>query len=406
MKSYPTLTIVYNRLKYQSKSGFAPVYLRIYYKAKTDYAILSRIPPIHQQDWIGNTKQDLYVLNEDVNRAIKEILHSSKDWVQGKVLNGHPITIEEIKEQVVGVKANETFNEFVDRYIRNINKRKSESEKFEFGTIKVYKTYKRHLNDFRESIQFNELSPTLAHEFERFLAVDRNLNGASRNKYFDKFKITYRAAFKEGLVKIDEKLMFDGIKIKEEKSRRVALNQAEMKTLLESTLKDPRDEFFKSIFAFQCLTGMYYSDIRELKVSNIQREIFKENEIEKTIDYITSNRIKNDQSYVIPLFESTKEILDKHSTWKSGDPERLLFEELISDQKYNQKLKSIADQLSIKKNITNKVGRHTFSELMASLGVPLKTVGSALGHTQVSTTEIYARMSTSSALRGWIDFKL
>ncbi|UXX78014.1 site-specific integrase [Reichenbachiella carrageenanivorans] len=406
MKKYPSISVVHNRLNYKSKSGLSPVYLRIYHKGKTDYALLDIVPPIHKRDWIGDTHQDLYVLKPEINRIIRDILFHTRDWVQDRILMGHPLTVKEIKEHLQLSKTNETFNEFIDRYIRHINKRKSDEEKLSPLTVQTYRSFEVRLNEFRPDIRFDDLTPTFIYEFERFLAVDCKLRGVTRVKHFDKFKICYRAALKEGLVKLDVKLMFDDLKIKQEKSRRVSLTQAELRALRDTTLPDPRDEFFKNIFLFGCLTGLYYSDIRNLTHANIEEIKLEDNE--ESVRYIAGHRSKNDEEFVIPIFPDTQKILDRFSSWnKDKKPSKiLLFKELISDQKFNLKLKSIASQLEIDKEISAKVARHSFTEMMVSLGVPIKKVGRALGHQKTSTTEIYGRQSKANAMRGWIDLKL
>lgn len=368
--------------------------------------LLDRIPSIHKRDWIGDLQQDIYVLNPEVNKVIREILFSTRDWVQSKVLQGHSISVKEIKEHLQGAKTNETFNEFVDRFIRNINKRRSDSEKLAYRTIQTYRSFEFLLNEFRSSIRFDELTPSFAYDFERFLAIDKNQRGVTRSKNFHKFKICYRAAKKEGYVLLDDKIMFDDIKIKEEKSRRVSLTQSELRTLRDTALPDQRDEYFKNVFFFACMTGLYYSDIRQLTHANIEEVEIEDKHGKKSVSYITGLRSKNEEEFVIPIFPDTEKILLEYTSWKGENGKEILFDSLISDQKFNAKLKSIASQLGIDKRLSAKVARHTFAELMISMGVPVKKVGRALGHQLSSTTEVYGRQSKASAIRGWIDFKL
>jgi site-specific recombinase XerD len=305
-----------------------------------------------------------------------------------------------------GSATDETFNDFIDRYIRNINRNKSESEKLSFRTIQTYQTFHLLFNEFRDNVHFDEISPSLVHDFERFLAVEKNQRGVTRSKNFSKLKIIYHHALKEGLAEYDERLLFSDIKIKQEKSDRVSLNQDEIRTIKESELTNSKDEYFKNIFLFQCLCGAYYSDVCKMKVGDIERTTVNENGTPRTFDLITGNRSKNDLPFVVPVLPDSRAILEKHSSWPGGDKDDILFADLISEQKYNKKLKSIAADLKIDKRISNKVARHSFSEMMSSMGVPLSLLQRALGHTQISTTEIYAKMTKASAVKGWIDFKL
>lgn len=151
---------------------------------------------------------------------------------------------------------------------------------------------------------------------------------------------------------------------------------------------------------------MYYSDIRTLNIANIETITLDENGKTQHVEILTGLRYKNEEEYVVKIFPDTREILTRYSNWPEAK-EGPLFNDLISDQKFNAKLKSIADQLGIEKKLSAKVARHTFAEIAISMGVPVKKVSRALGHQLSSTTEgVYGRQSKSNAVRGWVDFKL
>lgn len=142
-----------------------------------------------------------------------------------------------------------------------------------------------------------------------------------------------------------------------------------------TVLSDTRDEFFKNTIPFGCLTGLYYSGIHLLKVKNVEAITYDDGGEYKTGLSIVSNRSKNDQGFVDPVFSYTEEILKEFPTGQVM-------------------------------HLSSKVYRHTFAEIMISLNVSYQKVGRALGHTKVSTTEIYGRQSKENARRGWIEFKL
>lgn len=67
---------------------------------------------------------------------------------------------------------------------------------------------------------------------------------------------------------------------------------------------------------------------------------------------------------------------------------------VLSNQKLNSYLKEIADLCGINKNITFHLARHTFSTTVTlAKGVPIETVSKMLGHTNIETTQIYARIT-------------
>ena len=66
---------------------------------------------------------------------------------------------------------------------------------------------------------------------------------------------------------------------------------------------------------------------------------------------------------------------------------------IISNQKMNDYLKEIADVCGIRKKITFHTARHSFATLALGYGVPIETVSKMLGHTNIRTTQVYARIT-------------
>ncbi|WP_339145004.1 site-specific integrase, partial [Croceitalea sp. MTPC5] len=106
--------------------------------------------------------------------------------------------------------------------------------------------------------------------------------------------------------------------------------------------------------------------------------------------WIHTKRAKTDEPVKIPLLPMAKDILERYRE------EMMLTGELLpvySNQKTNQTLKEIAKACGIHKNITFHTARHTFATTVTlSNGVPIETVSKLLGHTKISTTQIYARV--------------
>lgn len=101
-------------------------------------------------------------------------------------------------------------------------------------------------------------------------------------------------------------------------------------------------------------------------------------------------RQKTDTAVTVPLLKVPQAILKKYEgTQPDG---RLL--PVLSNQKLNSYLKEIADLCGITKTITFHLARHTFATTMTlAKGVPIETVSKMLGHTNIITTQIYARIT-------------
>ena len=105
--------------------------------------------------------------------------------------------------------------------------------------------------------------------------------------------------------------------------------------------------------------------------------------------WIIINRQKTNVQSNIPLLEIPQMILNKYKG-KTKD-NRLL--PVLSNQKINAYLKEIADLCGIKKRLSYHLARHTFATMLLSKGVPIESVSKMLGHTNIKTTQIYARIT-------------
>ena len=110
-------------------------------------------------------------------------------------------------------------------------------------------------------------------------------------------------------------------------------------------------------------------------------------------NWIYTAREKTDTPVKIPLLPIPEKLLSRYAE-KMMDSELLL--PVYSNQKTNKYLKEIAIELGIRKKLTFHVARHTFATTVTlSNGVPIETVSKLLGHTKLSTTQIYARVIES-----------
>jgi len=108
--------------------------------------------------------------------------------------------------------------------------------------------------------------------------------------------------------------------------------------------------------------------------------------------WISTQRLKTKTSVRIPLLQPAKDILIKYKDHPVTTVSGSLLPK-ITNEKTNLYLKEIADAVGIKKNLTFHMARHTFATTVTlSNGVPIETVSKLLGHTKLTTTQIYARV--------------
>lgn len=130
-----------------------------------------------------------------------------------------------------------------------------------------------------------------------------------------------------------------------------------------------------------CFTGLSYVDVKELKASDIRISFDGK-------PWIMTHRHKTDTPVNVPLLKIPQAILQKYE----GQLPKGQLLPVLSNQKLNSYLKEIADLCGINKNITFHLARHTFATTTTlAKGVPIETVSKMLGHTNIETTQIYAR---------------
>ncbi len=163
------------------------------------------------------------------------------------------------------------------------------------------------------------------------------------------------------------------------------LREDELQAIEEKQFTIERLQIVKDLFVFSCYTGSSYIDVMQLSEENIQLGIDGNR-------WVITNRKKTDKKVRIPLLEKAEEIINKYDGHIKAKSSGTLFP-VISNQKLNSYLKKLADVSGVKKSLTFYMARHTFATTITlSNGVSIETVSKLLGHTKISTTQIYARV--------------
>ncbi len=261
------------------------------------------------------------------------------------------------------------------------------------GTMKNYYSTERCIKEFLkeemhiEDIPLKKLNYAFIIDFEQHLRKYKptTRKGCANNgamKHMERLKKMARLAVKLEWL---EKDPFINFKLRFEKSERQFLTERELQLIEDTTFKVPSTQHIKDLFVFACYTGLSCIDVQELKADHLVKGIDGN-------DWLYTKRTKTDEPLKIPLLPKAKEILDNYKddqdVLKNG---RLL--PVYSNQMMNRVLKEIADACGIRKKVTFHVARHTFATAITlSNGVPIETVSKLLGHTKLSTTQIYARV--------------
>ena len=247
-------------------------------------------------------------------------------------------------------------------------------------TIKMYQSQSRKLKKFRVKLAFNEINPFFWKQYDSYL-ITLNNNSNTRWKAFRTIKTFINKAIEDGIIKSDP---LKGVKVRKPEGNRLFLSQSEVKTLeqkysgfLTSDLKN-----VLQYFLFSCYTGIRYSDVKNLKNSNIY--------IENENRYISLKQQKTDKSVEIPLGKKALKYLPE-----MGLPNKLVFN-TYCNQVTNRLLKDIMILAGINKSISFHCARHTFATIALEVSGDIAAVSKLCGHTKISTTQIYAKVLEQS----------
>ena len=378
-------TVFYMRGNFVNKEGKSPIVLRITLDGDrvtigtTGITITPSLWDIKKQRLKGKTTEALQVNKQldNIEREIQEI--SDKLEYEGK------LSLEKVKAIYLNTEDDSnTIGALFDKYLSSI-KDQVAVRHLSTTTLQKYMLcqvrFMAMLNDkfHCKDMLLKDVTPAVIQDFSVYLmTVVRQCNNTAM-KTMKTLKTVILYGIKLGVIHSNPYL---GVKLHLEPVDRGFLTEEELQSIIKKDFEIERLGFVRDLFVFSCFTGLSYIDVKKLKADNIVTL--------NGIEWIKMAREKTSTPVSVVLFDGAKCIIKKYE----NDPKRKdkLFPSM-SNQKMNQYLKEIATSCGIKKNITFHMARHTFATLTLSKGVPIESVSRMLGHTNIKTTQIYAKIT-------------
>lgn len=167
-----------------------------------------------------------------------------------------------------------------------------------------------------------------------------------------------------------------------------SLTPEELERLLSTPLKSATQRFIRDMFVFSVFTGISYADLKKLA----WKDIIRENDGSL---WISADRQKTKTAFNVKLLDIPVQIMDYYEGLAEGDS---VFPAMSLGQ-VNVGLKRIARHCKINRALTYHMGRYTFaSQICLSQGVPIESVSRMLGHTNIQTTQRYARLNNGKII--------
>lgn len=310
----------------------------------------------------------------DINRHYQEVMQTDGFVTADKVKNAY---------LGLGVKQ-DTFLSLFAKHNQDFSKKVGYNRAE--GTLSKYRTIYKHMENYikqeysREDIFLKELNLAFINGFEHYLRTERECSTNTIWMYMIGVKHIVAIARNSGQLAINP---FAGYLISPEVKDRGFLNKEELNLLVNAKMKNAQYELVRDLFVFSCFCGLSYSDVKNLTKDNLKTSF--DGHL-----WIITRRQKTNTDSSIRLLEVPKRIIEKY---KGYTRDNRIFP-VPSNGRCNTILKKIAKQCGIKTRLTYHVSRHTFGTLLTiSQGVPIETVSRMMGHTNIKTTQIYAKIT-------------
>lgn len=327
---------------------------RIDEKGKERKIVLSPIDKLHNKETVQ--------LAEQIRQ--KRENHLNKPEVYSKYEQ------EQLKIRERGEK------DFVEYFKTLANKRKASSYDNWMSALKYLEAFTNG------SLKFANLNEKFCNDFKDYLLTTKSnkssktsLSQNSAVSYYNKVKAALKQAYKDGYLQIDLNAKVEAIKPAE--TRRNFLTIGELNNLVKTDCNNP---LLKRAALFSALTGMRFSDIQKLVW----------NEIHYSVEYgysIHFTQQKTKGVEVLPISQQAYGLLGERT-----EPSDKVFKGLTYSAYENKHLYQWIGAAGITKDITFHCFRHTFATLQLSKGTDIYTVSKMLGHHDLKTTQIYAKV--------------
>ncbi len=355
--------LVYDRKKKSASKGTGEVELYIYLsRSEKTYLHLTRLKP--DEYYAYQMSKEAKEKIEKCNRIIEEMAHRNE-----------PMTVKVFSSKFLSFDMTSLIpKSFIDFVSESID-----TEEIKSGTRKHKKVTLDAIMRFGKFRTFDDLTEDNIRAFDRWLHEEGNRSDATVHNYHKHLMKWTRLAFEQHHIQDDpyRRLHFSRGKSKE----RNPLSEKELVKLrklpLIGHLAHARD-----LFIFSAYTGLSYVDVCAFDYETMTESI--DGKV-----YIDGSRLKTGNKFFTPILAPAMEVLQRNN-YKLR---------LLSNQKVNDYLHTLEPRIKTTKSISFHVARHSFATLCLSHEIPIENVARMMGHSDIKTTQIYAKILKSTIAR-------
>ena len=364
--------------------GIVPIMGRVTINGSVAQFSCKQTIPKALWDAKGNRAKGKSIEARDINHALDNIKAQIIKHYQRISDREAYVTAEMVRNAYQGIGSEyETLLGAFDKDNATFQKR--------VGTDRVKGTYmarvraRNHVAAFikanykRSDLSMLELTPDFIKEFAVFLSTDRGLqNGSIWTNCMWLKGVVMRAHF-NGLIPRNPFAQFH---ISPNIKEREYLTEEELKTLMTHEFADAKLSYIRDIFVFASFTALSFVDVKGLTTDDIV-EVNGEK-------WILSKRHKTKVPFQVKLLDIPLQIIKRYEEFQT---DKSVFPNL-NYWSICKPLKKMIKECGITKDISFHCARHGFATLALSKGMPIESVSRVLGHTNIVTTQLYAKITT------------
>ena len=355
------------RKDFQKKDGSSPICLILTIDRKKKRFSLNHSIQINYWDNKSQLVKSAYPDANKLNLLLKSYKKRAGDIIYKYELEHKPLTFDLFESEFKHADS-KCFYTFIENENNTYKNRAVNVD----CTIASYESLLSKLKKFRSSLTFRDITTSFLSSYEGYMRNKLNNNQNTIHKSLKFIRTFVNRAIRQGLM---EDYPFKNYQLKTSNTSREFLTFEELNGL-DLYLPKPIPSFHRKylhIFIFCCHTGLRYQDVRMLKYGHIDGGSLR----------ITMHKTKDEVS--VPLTKRAIELMG------NGGKDELVFK-VPTNQVLNKHLKQVLINAGIEKKLSFHSSRHTFATVGITLGIPIEVISKLLGHKELKTTQIYAKV--------------
>jgi len=379
-----TFKVLFYVNRSKEKNGIVPIMGRVTINGTTAQFSCKRSIPMELWDTKGNCAKGKSKEAREINFALDDIKAQIIKHYQRLSDREAYVTAEMVRNAFQGIgNEYETLLGAFDKDNANFKLRCGKDRAY--SSYKVFVRNRNYVADFikshykRKDISMLELVPDFIKEFSIYLMTERNLKQATAWMACMQLKGVIIRAHNNGLIPRNP---FANFHMRPYIEERAYLTETELKELMTHKFDNDNLTFCRDVFVFASMTALSFVDIKELTTDQIV-DLNGE-------QWIVSKRHKTKVPYQVKLLPIPMEIIERYRHIRTGN-------HVFGTCNYwsmCKQLKTVIKECGIEKPISWHCARHGFATMALTNGMPIESVSRILGHTNITTTQIYAKITT------------